>query len=80
MGPPGPTPPSLGAELLFAAGLPVAPVFVSVALGVSLYSAGAFLFAVRGHLDSGDKAAAGAPIFVIVAAVGTHGIAYVHGP
>ena len=77
MGPPGPTPPSLGAELLFAAGLPVAPVFVSVALGVSLFSAGAFLFAVRGHLGSGDRAAAGAPIVV---AAGTHGVAYVHGP
>ena len=76
MGPPGSTPPSLGAALLFAAGLPVAPVFVSVALGVLLYSASAFLSAVRDYLNSGDNAA-GAPIFV---AVGTHGVAYVHGP
>ena len=53
-------PRNLGAVPLFAAGLPVAPVFVSAALGVLLYSAGAFLFAVRGHLDPGDKAAAGA--------------------
>jgi hypothetical protein len=72
-------PRNLGAVPLFAAGLPVAPVFVSVALGVSLYSAGAFLFAVKGHLNSGDKAAAGAPIFVAVFAEGTHGVAYVHG-
>ncbi len=69
--PPGPTPPSLGAALLFAAGLPVAPVLVSVALGVSPFSAGASLFAVRAHLDSGDRAAAGAPIFV---ALGIHGV------
>jgi hypothetical protein len=34
MGPPGSTPPSLGAALLFAARPPVVPVFVSDALGV----------------------------------------------
>ena len=69
MDPPGPTSPSLGAASLFAAGLPVAPFIVSVALGVSSFPAGAFLFAVRDHLDSGDRAAAGAPIFVAVVAV-----------
>ena len=79
MGPPGPTPPSLGAAFLFAAGPPVVPVFVSVALGVLLHSAGAFLSAVRSHLNSGDKAAAGAPILVAVVAVGTHGVADLHG-
>ena len=79
MGLPCPTPPSLGAALLFTAGLPGAPVFVTVALKVLLYSASAFLVAVRGRLDSGDKiVAAGAPIFVV--AGGTHGVAYVHGP
>ena len=77
MGPPGPTPPGLGAALLFATGLPVAPASVPVALGVSPFSAGAFLFAVRGHPNSGERAAAGAPIFV---SVGIHGVAYVHGP
>ena len=81
MGPPCPTPPSLGAALLFTACLPGAPVFASVVLGVLLYSAGAVLVAVRGHLDSGDKVvAAGASIFVAFVAVGTHGVAYVHGP
>ena len=81
MAPPGPTLSSLGAALLFTAGLPVAPVFASVALRVLLCSAGAVLVAVRGHLDSGDKVvAAGASIFVAFVAVGTRGVAYVHGP
>lgn len=54
MGPPDQTPPSLGAALLFAVGPPMAPVFASVALGVLLFSTGAFRFAVKGHLSSGN--------------------------
>ena len=71
---------SLGATLLFAIGLLVTPIFGSVALGVLLFSAGAVLFAVRGYLNSGDKAAAGALIFVAVVAVGIQLVVYLLGP
>lgn len=71
---------SLGAALLFAIGLLVALVFGSVALGVLLVSAGTLLFAVRGYLHTGDKAAAGALIFVAVVAVGIQLVVYLFGP
>lgn len=71
---------SLGAALLFAVGLLVASAFGSVALGVLLFSAGAVLFAVRGYLNTGDKAAAGALIFVAVVAVGIQAVVYLLGP
>ncbi len=71
---------NLGAALLFAVGLLVAAIFGSVALGVLFFSAGAVLFAVRGYLDSGDKAAAGALIFVAVVAVGIQLIVHLLGP
>ena len=71
---------SLGAALLFGAGLLVGAVFGQVAVGVVLFAFGAVLFAVRGYLNNGDKVAAGVLIFVAAAAVGIQTIVYVLGP
>lgn len=71
---------SLGAALLFAAGLVMGAAFGLVALGVVLFALGAVLFAVRGYLNNGDKVAAGALISVAAAAVGIQMIVYFLGP
>lgn len=71
---------SLGAVLLFGAGLLVGAVFGQVAVGVVLFALGAVLFAVRGYLNNGDKVAAGALIFVAAAAVGIQTIVHFLGP
>jgi hypothetical protein len=47
--------------LLFATGLFVGVVLRNVLLGVLLFALGAILFAIRGYLNTGDKAVAGAP-------------------
>ena len=70
---------SLGAVLLFGAGLLVGVVFGQVAVGVVLFALGAVPFAVRGYLNNGDKVAAGALIFV-AAAVGIQTIVHFLGP
>ena len=41
---------------------------------------GAILFAVRGYLNTGDKAVAGALIFVALVAIGIEAIVYFLGP
>jgi len=61
---------SLGSGLLFAAGLVVGLVFRGVFLGVLLFAVGATLFAVRGYLNAGEKAVAGALVFVALVAIG----------
>jgi hypothetical protein len=71
---------SLGAALLFAAGPLVGVVFGQIPLGVLLFALGAVLLAVRGYLNTGDKAVAGALIFVAVVAVGIQVIVYLLGP
>ena len=71
---------SLGSGLLFAAGFFVAVVLRSVLLGVLLFALGAILFAVRGYLNTGDKAVAGALIFVSLVAIGIEAIVYFIGP
>ena len=71
---------SLGAVLLFGAGLLVGAVFGQVAVGVVLFALGAVLFAVRGYLNNGDKVAAGVLIFVAAAAVGIQTIVHFLGP
>jgi hypothetical protein len=71
---------SLGAAVLFAAGLLVGLVFRQVTLGVVLFALGAVLFAVRGYFNTGDKVVAGALIFVAVVAVGIQAIVYFLGP
>jgi len=47
---------------------------------VLLFALGAILFAVRGYLNTGDKAVAGALIFVSLVAIGIEAIVYFVGP
>ena len=66
--------------LLLVAGFFVGVLLRSVLLGVLLFALGAILFAVRGYLNTGDKAVAGALIFVAVVAMGIETIVYFLGP
>jgi hypothetical protein len=70
----------VGSALLLAAGFFVGVVLRSVLVGVLLFALGAILFAVRGYLNTGDKAVAGALIFVSVVAIGIESIVYLLGP
>ena len=67
---------SVGSGLLFATGLFVSVVLRNVLLGVLLFALGAILFAVRGYLNTGDKAVAGALIFVALVAIDIEAIVY----
>jgi hypothetical protein len=71
---------SVGSGLLFATGFFVATVLRSMLVGVLLFAVGAILFAIRGHLNTGDKAVAGALIFVALVAIGIGAIVYFLGP
>jgi hypothetical protein len=71
---------SVGSGLILAAGFFVGVVLRSMLLGVLLFALGAILFAVRGYLNTGDKAVAGALIFVSLVAIGIEAIVYVLGP
>ena len=71
---------SVGSGLLFATGFLVGVVVRSVLLGVLLFAFGAILFAIRGYLNTGDKAVAGALIFVALVAIGIEAIVYFIGP
>jgi hypothetical protein len=71
---------SVGSGLLFATGFFVGVVLRSVLLGVLLFALGAILFAIRGYLNTGDKAVAGALIFVSLVAIGIEAIVYFIGP
>ena len=71
---------SVGSGLLFASGFFVGMVLRSVLLGVLVFALGAILFAIRGYLNTGDKAVAGALIFVAVVAIGIEAIVYFLGP
>jgi hypothetical protein len=71
---------SVGSGSLFATGLIVGVVLRSVLLGVLLFALGAILFAVRGYLNTGDKAVAGALIFVALVAIGIETVIYFLGP
>jgi hypothetical protein len=71
---------SVGSGLLLAAGFFVGVVLRSVLVGVLLFALGAILFAVRGYLNTGDKAVAGALIFVALVAIGIEAIVYFLGP
>ena len=71
---------SVGSGLLFATGLFVGVVLRSVLLGVLLFALGGILFAIRGYLNTGDKAVAGALIFVALVAIGIEAIVYFLGP
>ncbi len=71
---------SLGAGLLFVAGLLVGLVLGEVMLGVLLFALGAILVAIRGYLNTGDKAVSGALIFVALVAIGIEAIVYFLAP
>jgi hypothetical protein len=71
---------SVGSGLLFATGLFAGVVLRNVLLGVLLFALGAILFAIRGYLNTGDKAVAGALIFVALVAIGIEAIVYFLGP
>lgn len=66
--------------MLFATGFSVGVVLRHVLVGVPLFALGAILFAVRGYLNTGDKAVAGALIFVALVAIGIEAIVYFLGP
>ena len=66
--------------MLLATGFFVGVVLRSELVGVLLFALGAILFAVRGYLNTGDKAVAGALIFVSVVAIGIEAIVYFMGP
>ncbi len=71
---------SVGSGLLFAIGFFVGVLLRSVLLGVLLFALGAILFAIRGYLNTGDKAVAGALIFVALVAIGIEAVVYFLGP
>lgn len=71
---------SLGAILLFAAGLFAGMLLGEVLIGVFLFALGVVFYAVRGYLNTGDKAVAGALIFVALVAIGIEAIVYFLGP
>ena len=66
--------------MLFATGFFVGVVLRNVLLGVLLFALGAILFAIRGYLNTGDKAVAGALIFVALVAIGIETVIYFLGP
>jgi hypothetical protein len=65
---------SLSAALLFVAGLLVGLLFREVMLGVLLFALGTILVAIRGYLNTGDKAVTGTLIFVALVAIGIEAI------
>jgi hypothetical protein len=58
------------------ASLLIGLLFREVMLGVLLFALGAILVAVRGYLNTGDKAVTGALIFVALVAIGIEAIVY----
>jgi hypothetical protein len=71
---------SAGTVVLLATGFFVGVVLKSVPLGVLLFALGTILFALRGYLNTGDRAVAGALIFVALVAIGIEAIVYFLGP
>ena len=71
---------SLGAGLLFVAGLLLGLLLRGVMLGVLLFALGAILVAIRGYLNTGDKAVTGALIFVALVSIGIETIVYFLAP
>ena len=67
---------SVGSGLLFATGFLTGMALRNVLLGVLLFALGAILFAIRGYLNTGDKAVAGTLIFVALVAIGIEAIIY----
>ena len=61
---------SLGSGILFAAGFALGVFLRQMMVGVLLFAVGTILFAVRGYLNTGDRAVAAALIFVALTAIG----------
>ncbi len=70
---------SIGAALLLLSGPSVGLLLGDVMLGVLLFALGAILVAIRGYLNTGDKAVSGALIFVALVAIGIEAIVYFLG-
>ncbi len=70
-----------GAILLFAGAL-LGGLLLGEALVVVMFllALGAILYAVRGYLNTGDKVAAGALIFVALVVIGIEAVVYFLGP
>ncbi len=69
----------VGSTLLLLAGLLVGFLVRGVVLGVLLFALGTILFALRGYLETGDRAVAGALIFVALVAIGIEVVVYLLG-
>jgi len=70
---------SVGTVVLLATGFFMGVILRSVLVGVLLFALGAILFAVRGYLNTGDKAVARALVFVALVAIGIEAIVYFLG-
>ena len=70
----------VGAGVLFTGGLLVGMVLQRVSIGILLFALGGMLFALKGYLETGDKAVAGALVFVAIVAVGIQAVVYFLGP
>jgi hypothetical protein len=71
---------SVGTVVLLVTGFFSGMVLRNVLAGVLLFALGAILFAVRGYINTGDRAVAGALIFVALVAIGIEAIVYFMGP
>lgn len=71
---------TLGSGTLFAVGLVLGIFLRQVTFGVLLFAVGTILFAIRGYLNTGDKAVAAALIFVALSAIGIQFIVLFLGP
>lgn len=71
---------SVGAVVFFVGGVLAGALYGSLSLGVLLFAAGTVLFALRGYLNTGDKATTGVLIFVALVAVGIQAVLYFLGP
>lgn len=65
---------------MFAVGFVLGVVFRQVTFGVLIFAVGAILFAIRGYLNTGDKAVAAVLIFVALTAIGIQLIVLFLGP
>jgi hypothetical protein len=69
----------IGSVLLFLAGLSAGFLLRELMLGVLLFALGTILFALRGYLETADRAVAGALIFVALVAIGIEVVVHLLG-
>jgi hypothetical protein len=70
----------VGSALLLLVGLLVSFLLREVMLGVLLFALGTMLFALRGYLETRDKALAGGLIFIALVAIGIEAVVYFLAP